>query len=290
MIAFLTALSSVLFFAPHFGSVLLGVACLILAVACYTMSLVQFRYAPDRRNFNVFGSWSVGLLLAGLLWTLPTAWAAVCLALLSAAAVVYGVRMQCQMLEFHGMVLLVAASVVALLPQYAFHALAGSAPAKLSMNILLVSACAALCYSAGNELPAEAWKQQVLHFVPALLAAWGAAALMAQGMLALAALAVTPDVFHVAFIRTLAVCTIALAMAFGGSRWGRLEMTRLAYAALAFVAAKLVFEDLRHGRMEFIAGSIFLFALTLIAVPRLVRAAPKTQVRFNSKPIVEKNI
>lgn len=186
------------------------------------------------------------------------------------------------------MVLLVAASVVALLPQYSFHALAGSVPVKLSMNILLVSACAALCYAAGNEFPAEPWKQQVLHFIPALLASCGMVALMVQGMLALAARAVTLDVFHVAFIRTLAVCAIALAMAFGGSRWGRLEMTRLAYGALAFVAAKLVFEDLRHGRMEFIAGSIVLFALTLIAVPRLVRMAPKTRVRFNSEPTPEK--
>ena len=288
MIAFLTAVSSVLLLAPHFGSVLLGVASLVLAVACYTISLVQFRYAADRRNFNVFGTWSVGLLLAGAIWTLPTALAAACLGLLSASAVVYGVRMRCQMLEFHGTVLLVAASVVALLPQFSFHALAGSAPVKLSLNILLVSACATLCYAAGNEIPAEPWKQQVLHFVPALLASCGMVALMVQGMLALAARAVTLDVFHVAFIRTLAVCAIALAMAFGGSRWGRLEMTRLAYGALAFVAAKLIFEDLRHGRMEFIAGSIVLFALTLIAVPRLVRMTPKTRVRFSSVPTAEK--
>jgi hypothetical protein len=48
-------------------------------------------------------------------------------------------------------------------------------------------------------------------------------------------------------------------------------MTRIAYAALAFVAAKLLFEDLRHGRMEFIAASIFLFAVTLLGVPRLAR-------------------
>lgn len=48
-------------------------------------------------------------------------------------------------------------------------------------------------------------------------------------------------------------------------------MTRLAYGALAFEAAKLLFEDLRQGRMEFIAASFFLFAVTLIGVPRLGR-------------------
>jgi hypothetical protein len=49
------------------------------------------------------------------------------------------------------------------------------------------------------------------------------------------------------------------------------ELTRIGYAALALVAAKLVFEDLRLGHLEFIAASIFLFAVTLIAVPRIAR-------------------
>jgi hypothetical protein len=79
-------------------------------------------------------------------------------------------------------------------------------------------------------------------------------------------------VFHVAFIRTSILCALALALAFAGSRLRRLELKRIAYAALGLLAAKLVFEDLRHGHMGFIAASIFLFALTLIAVPRLARA------------------
>ena len=79
-----------------------------------------------------------------------------------------------------------------------------------------------------------------------------------------------------AFIRTLAVCSVALGLAFGGAWWRRPEMTRIAYAALAFEAAKLLFEDLRHGRMEFIAASFFLFAITLIGVPRLARLGHKT--------------
>ncbi|MGB9407947.1 MAG: hypothetical protein WCA89_10440, partial [Terracidiphilus sp.] len=79
----------------------------------------------------------------------------------------------------------------------------------------------------------------------------------------------------IAFIRTLALCALALALAFAGSRWRRIELTRIAYATLALVAAKLLFEDLRQGRLEFIAASIFLFAITLIAVPRLARMGQK---------------
>jgi hypothetical protein len=86
------------------------------------------------------------------------------------------------------------------------------------------------------------------------------------------ALGLTPDIFHVALIRTLVLSAIALGLAFAGSRWQRPEMRRIAYAALGFLAIKLLFEDLRHGRMEFIAASIFVFALALIGVPRLARA------------------
>jgi hypothetical protein len=110
-----------------------------------------------------------------------------------------------------------------------------------------------------------------------LLAAFALAALIVQGVLGLAAFAFNLGVHHIALIRTFTLCAISAAFAFGGSRWGRLEMTRIANATLMFVAAKLLFEDLRHGRMEFIAGSIFLFALTLIVVPRLVRMGARAQ-------------
>jgi len=62
-----------------------------------------------------------------------------------------------------------------------------------------------------------------------------------------------------------------LALAFSGSHWRRVELTRIGYGALAMVAVKLVLEDLRLGHLEFIAGSIFLFAVTLIAVPHIAR-------------------
>jgi hypothetical protein len=48
-------------------------------------------------------------------------------------------------------------------------------------------------------------------------------------------------------------------------------MTRSPYAAIAFVAVKLLLEDLRHGHLEFFAASLGLVAVTLIAVPRLAR-------------------
>jgi predicted tellurium resistance membrane protein TerC len=64
---------------------------------------------------------------------------------------------------------------------------------------------------------------------------------------------------------------VTLALAFSGSHWRRVELTRIGYAVLALVAVKLLLEDLRHGHMEYIAASIFLFAVTLIVVPRIAR-------------------
>jgi predicted tellurium resistance membrane protein TerC len=60
-------------------------------------------------------------------------------------------------------------------------------------------------------------------------------------------------------------------MVFAGAHWRRVELTRLGYAAMVLVAIKLVAEDLRHGHLAYIAASIFLVALTLIAAPRLAR-------------------
>jgi hypothetical protein len=168
-------------------------------------------------------------------------------------------------------VYLLSAAAVSGLLNYAFLALAGTLPSAPSMSICMVSACSILCYAAGKFCEGEAWSQQLLHTVFAVLAIAAAAALLVQGLMALTALSLNPGAHHLAFIRTLTICLAALALAFSGAHWRRMELTRIGYATLVLVAVKLVFEDLRHGHLEFIAASIFLFAVTLIAVPRIAR-------------------
>ncbi len=276
IIAFLLAVSSVLFFKPGTGTLVLGVTCLLLSAATYWVGFANFRYDAEQRNFNVFAAWSAGLLLAGMFWTLPPATASACLGLAAVTAILLAARHECAVLELHGMVYLAAAAIGSGLLECAFRALAGAPTGKSSWSVFFVSVAAVACYAVTREQVGETWQKQFLHFIPALLASCAVAALIAQGLLRLASFFITPDVFHVAFIRTLAICSVALALAFGGARWHRVQMTRIAYAALAFEAAKLLFEDLRHGRMEFIAASIFLFAITLIGVPRLARVGSKT--------------
>jgi predicted tellurium resistance membrane protein TerC len=88
-------------------------------------------------------------------------------------------------------------------------------------------------------------------------------------------LRIVPGVQHIALIRTISICAVALGLAFAAFRTHRPECKFIAYAALAFVATKLIFEDLRHGHFEFIAASIFLFAISLMIVPRLASMGQK---------------
>jgi hypothetical protein len=158
---------------------------------------------------------------------------------------------------------------------FAFQSLVGTMPATLSASVCIVSASALLCYAIGKRGTQKNWRQQLLHLILAALAVFALAALLVHGLLQITACGVAPGAHHVAFIRTLILCAFALALAFTGSRWHRVELTRLAYATLGLVAAKLLFEDLRLGHLQLIAAAIFLFAITLIAVPRLARIGKK---------------
>jgi len=277
VVVFLLWVLTGLFLLPHFSARVVGVICLLFAAACYGAAYGLFRHSAELRNFHVFALWSAALCATGLFLSLPPSWAIACLALSSIASAGIAVRICCSTLECHGIVYLGLAAIACGLLEYSFRALAGAMPATAAWTVFLVAGCALVCYVAAREHEDERWQLQVLHLAPALLAVCAVAALTVHGALWLLAIRVTPGVFHIAFIRTLILCALALALAFTGARWHRAELTRIAYAAVAFVAAKLVFEDLRHGHMGFIAASIFLFALTLIAVPRLARAGDRGQ-------------
>jgi hypothetical protein len=277
VIAFILTVSSVLCFAPVHGTSVLGAVCLLLSVAGYTATFALFRNRPEPRNYRLFGTWSAALLAVGAILCLPLPCAAAWLGLSAVVAALVAMRATSMMLKFHSLLFLVVASVTTHLAEYIFGSLVGTLPAQSGWSLLVVSACAVSCYALGKEQAGEPWLEQTLHFVPALIATCALAALLAQTSLRMAVLGFTPDVVHIAFIRTLALCSVALALAYGASRWRRLEMTRISYATLAFVAAKLIIEDIRHGQMEFIAGSIFLFALSLIAVSRLARTSREAE-------------
>lgn len=274
MIAFLLAACSLIYLGPPGSATGLGIFCVALSGAGYGV-LGRFRLAEERRNNLVFASWSAALFLAGSLLCLPPMWQGPWLGAAAVAAAFTGARLRQFALEFHGVIFLLAAAALRGLLNQIFGALAGTMTALPGWDVWVVSVCAVLCYAVIEPFREEGWSRQAVSIVLAVLAVGAAAALTVQGLVGLVALKVMPGAHHTAFLRTLTVCTAAIALAYSGAHWRRMELTRIGYATLGLLAVKLVLEDLRHGHLGFIAASIFLFAITLIVVPRVGRLGQK---------------
>jgi hypothetical protein len=198
--------------------------------------------------------------------------------LLGAAAIiatVLGVRRARLALEFHGLIFLLAAAFASGLLDYAARALAGTFPAPPMGIAWIISAATLLCYAAGGQFEGPSWNQRLIRVLSATIAVGAVATILVSALVWLTATVITPGAPHVAVIRTLTTCMLALGLAFAGPRWQRIELVWIAYAMLVLIAAKLLLEDLRQGHPEFIAASIFLYAVTLILVPRLSRKPSK---------------
>ena len=271
-IAFLLAAVSVADFGPQGSVVILGALCLALSVAVYSAVFTVFDRATEPRNAAVFAAWGAMLLVVGSFLCLPSLAITTLLGTVAIAATLIGSRANRIAFQFYGMVFLLVGAAESGLPGFLISSLAGTPQGAPSASIWLIAGSTILCYAAALPRTGESRLLQTLHLGFAALAAAAVTALLAQGITGLAALRIQPAAHHLAFIRTLTLCIVALALAFAGARLKRIELTRLGSAALALVAIKLVAEDLRHGHLAYIAASIFLVALTLIAAPRLARA------------------
>lgn len=276
VVAFLLATCAWLYFGPANAALIFGVICLGLSVASYAAVFLLFVGDEGRRNAVVFGWWSAALLLTASLFCLPAYWQAPWLSVVAIAAVSLGERRSRPALEWHGLAYLLVAVAVSGLTAFTYGALVGSVPGNAGIGIYLTAISAALCAALQRPRPDDHWSLQLLHLVFEVLAVVVLAALLAQGLAALVELRLIPAAHHLALIRTLTLCASALGLAIGGARMARREMTRMSYAILVLVAAKLIVEDLRSGRLEYTAASIFLFAVTLIAVSRSTRKAQQT--------------
>ena len=274
-IAFLLAAVSLIEFGPSSNKVILGVLCMALAGASYAGTLLFLRRAAPWRNSAVFSTWSGVLLAAGSFLSIPEPWTAAWFCLLAVIAIAAGARLKRVILEFHGTAFLLAAAISSGLAAYLGNSLLG-APARVPGGmIFLATACAALCYLAAGRDEPDAWERQALNLSLAAIMTAALTVLLAQGLTGIVDLGMVPAGHHIAFVRTLTLCAVSLVLVFGGTRLRRRELGWLGYAGIALAAVKLIAEDLRHGHLEYIAASIFLFALTLIAAPRLARAREK---------------
>ena len=270
MFAFLLAAYGQVTFGPDGRSRAFGVFCLLLASAGYVTVFSRMGGPEARRNALVFVNWSGALWLAGSLMSFPQHWQGVWLGLAAVTAAIAGTRLIQVSVEYHGVVFLVTAAAISGWMSEVLRALAGSIAGWPTLSVVAVAACAIGCYAAVKPCEPRAWMQQAIALAFAALAMGSLAALSIEGLVGLVARNMVPEVHYLAFIRTVVVCATALALAFCGAHWRRVELTRIGYAALALAAVKLVFEDLRHGHLAFIAASL-LFAVTLIVVPSVTR-------------------
>ena len=269
VIAFLLAAFSVYSFSSGVGTT--GVVYLLLSAFCYAAAFVCFDRSPEARNYHVYATWGVALVLFGSFLCFSPRPLSLCLSVAAITATFLGARSGRLTLEFHGLLYLAAAAWVSGLLDYAARALAGAFPAVAGWTVWIVAASAALCYSIGGRVRREQWNHRLLRLLSATLAVSAAATFLVSALVWMAAAGMTVGESHVAIIRTLITCAVALALAYSATRWQRVELIWIAYGVLALVTVKLLFEDLHHGHPGSIAVSISLYAFALIAVPRMAR-------------------
>jgi hypothetical protein len=249
----------------------LGALFLLLAAACYWGTLSRFAEEAQTRNRRVCSTAAVAFLLAGSFLLFSTNLLVPFLCLAAVAAVFAYTQTRKLSLGIHASLYLAAATAVSSLPAYAGNALAGTVPLAPDLGVWIVVASAVICYAMGARVLEDRTKRRTLWVVPAVLVNFTAAALAVVAIMWLAAGRVDLNASHISVIRTVTNCVLALALAFLGSRWKRVELGWVAYAAVAFGTLKLLFEDLRFGNTSSLVVSLLFYGLILILLPRATR-------------------
>jgi hypothetical protein len=275
VISAVLALDAVLHFATAGEILAFAIGCIALSIASYAGLFLQFHPDSERRNYFVCASLSLVLMLVGCSLAFPVGWLSSVLGVLAMVSMALAAKTSRPSLTFHAVVYLIAAGRASHALGYGAHSLVGAFPALASPTVWVIVAAAVFCYAAGPECISGNWNDRALHIISAGLATGATATVCMAVMLWTVGLFLTPMEWHIAVIRMLSLSIVAIAIARIGSWFSRQELVWLSYALLALLAAKLLVEDLHHGHAEFIAASIFVYALTLIAVPRLARKAPR---------------
>lgn len=266
-LAFLLAGCGLLYFGSPATAVVLGGCCLAMSFVGYALALKRFDH--DQRNQLVFATWSGALLLAGSWLAVPAKVMPLWLGGWAVAANWTGARML--RLHLHSLVFLLVAAAGSGLLNWMAGELAGVGPQNATTTVYVLIVIAIACYAGAGRCTGTSLRQQAILIAFAAIASSAVLALLVQGLSAVLAMMVVPEGDHLAFVRTLAVCMVAMALAFVGAHWHRAELIKVGYTALVLLALKIALEDLRQGRPAFVAASIFLFAVALIAVPRVAK-------------------
>jgi hypothetical protein len=258
--------------ATHGGiAPVLGAAYLALAVMSYWGALSRFAPEELARNRRVSASWAAGLLVVGSWLLLPAGLQVVFLSAAAVAAAYLYARTTKFSFGWHASVYLVAAAVFSPVLTYLITALAGSEMARLPWSAWVVVLAAAASYIVGARHAETQIVRRLLWVIPALLAGFTVTALAVSAIVALAGGTTGLAASRLSMVRTIVGCAVALGLAFAGSRWRRVELGWVAYAAVAFGTLKLLLEDLRFGNPASLVVSLLFYGGVLILLPKMMQ-------------------
>lgn len=253
---------------------------LACAVACYVVSFVLLdRGGAGGRNFYTYSTFGILLALAGSRILLPGAAVSAVWPVLAVACIWAGGSLGRLTLQVHGGVYLLLAAGASGALQHAASFSLGSAwwpdenQAALWTALLaaLLGYLLAVRYARGRA----GWNFQAFRLVIAATLLWLVAG-VAAGTLTGAyhgLFGALASHSYCATLRTAVVAGAALLLAWSGTRWRNLELSRLIYPAMLLGAYRLLLEDLHQDRKAALFLSLLIYGTALMALPRLKKAA-----------------
>jgi hypothetical protein len=257
-----------------------GALALACAAACYVVSFALLdRHGSHGRNFYTYSTFGILLALAANRILLSGGVASDVWLALAIGCVWAGGFFGRLTLQVHGAVYLLLALVSSGALQQAGAFLLGAAtwPGQKPAAIGAGALAAAFCYLlATRHRRAErgAWSLQALRLVLAGALTWLAAGIAAGALTTAyhAQFGAGASHAYCATLHTGVLAAAALLLAWAGSRWNRLELSRLIYPVMIAGAYRLVVEDLHQDRKAALFLSLLLYGAALMALPRWHRA------------------
>jgi hypothetical protein len=262
---------------PRLGPAM-AILTLACAAACYVVSFTLLdRQVARSRNFYTYSTFGFLLAIVGsriLLvgGTADAVWSAAALACLWAGG--YWGRLT---LQVHGgLYLLLALTTSGALVQAAKFLLGeGTWPGENDVAIGAGALAAGLCYALAVHYGRGRgeWGFQAFRLAAAGTFAWLLAGISAGLLTAVyhGAFGEAASHAYCATLRTGIVAGSAILLAWVGSRWDYLELTRLVYPAMVIGAWRLVMEDLHQERKAALFLSLLIYGVALMALPRFKR-------------------
>ncbi len=256
-----------------------GTAALVLAVASYAVAFafVERRHGAGR-SFLFFAYLGLALVVVGSELAFGTIRSAAVESVCAAAAAAVAWRYDRLTLRIHAAVLLLAGAVTSGLVAWTgdvFTAGPGAAwrPFPSVAAVVLASAVVtAVLLVQGARPDREVWFARLPRLVAAFVAVAGIAAVAMTGVLAALRTGVaTADSGSLAAVRSAVLAVAAVALAAGGTRAKWAELGWLVYPVLAVGGAKLLFDDVAHGRATTLVPALVLYGIALIVAPGLLR-------------------